>query len=258
MKLLTAFISWAYDLITGFFSSLQDKILERAVRGAILQIVAGIAVVAGATILGMGALRFIDWLWPVLWERFQIPIIVIFLIIAAGIYLNSRGEKEPEAIVEPCELERQYADQNWPIAAHVVEQGLNECGPSLGLRKVDGIDGLESPKRVITRGGVLLYQLCAPKNDAEAEVDEEVSAIVLQKAIDRGLHNCDFDGVATPLIPVDGINYPAYMVDKVRDGMGYVTILVAQPSEKYIKQRKTQQAAKMAQKTGRHPEDKDI
>lgn len=257
MKLFLHICRWLGDQIEAWWNTLQDELIERRWRDAALSVLAaisGIAIVVSVTgiciiLLNRYGRSIVNAIW--------LPLAVLWSILYLARKSSAVTAEDPP---EPDSLSHEFAVANWDNVASVVLQCVEHCCGPLGIVKPLSISDLDCPAaRVVQRGKVFFYQLMMTKTNPATPIDPAVFKNILQSKITNGLNNSLFDGVSDKTVLIDGMSYPVYMIDDVRDGSGMVTVLIVQPSKFYIDQLRTRRQAQALVDLGtRPPEDKDI
>ena len=254
MKLFDAFCIWVKHAISRWWSGLQDAIIEKKWKRTVFYLLAAVCLISLVTAAVFAIVNLIVRHGFALVERFWPPLAIIVLI---GYFVH-RGSRATQDVLDdapPDSLGESFALANWINVANMLMAVLKATASRIGLVAPMSIEDIDCPTaRVISRGKVVLYQFSIPKANASATIDLLIVKNVLQQSITNGLNHASFEGISEAAVLVDGVSYPTYMIDEVKDVPGYVSLLIAQPSAAYINQlRLRKQAAYAANNTSNRP-----
>lgn len=257
MKLFLHFCNWLSDQIESWWDTFQDELIDHRWRDAALSVLAAISGVVIAIAVVVLCVLFLRRFGKPIINTLALPLALFWSLLYLARKSSAPVAEDPP---EPDPLSHEFAVANWDNAASIVLQCVEHCYGPLGIEKPLSIADLDCPAaRVVQRGKVFLYQLMMTKNNPNTPIDPAVFKNILQAKITNGLNHSLFDGVSEKTVLIDGISYPVYMIDSVRDAPGMVTVLIVQPSKAYVNQLKLRkQGQELVDRGARPPEDKDI
>ena len=251
-KFFKEFWEWIRYVINKYGERAGEAIHQRDLKRVIVNILITVLFIVFWGCIALGLLVLIYYTWYI-WFG-------IYLLVAMLKEILTPATTEEVEQPAPDPVSQEFAEANWINVANIMHQVIESCADPLGVVKPIGISDIDYPSaHVVCRGNVSYYLFALTKSNANADIDSDVFKAVIQNRLTIGLNNSMFDGITDKVVLIDGISYPLFMVDEVRDGLGMVTVLVVQPSADYIRQlRNRRQAQSFASRGGRPPEDKDI